>query len=113
MSRQFLAAVCVFDGLLTLLFTQAGMFFIGKTHADVSHGLTPQPLAFGMYSGNIGALGLLLAAALACHGLWSWRKYRTMAPQARLKPLESVVVATAPLLGALIGITLASVLVQM
>ena len=106
MSKQLTTAACAIDWLLALLFTQAGMFFVGKTHADVTHGIAPHELTFGMSGGNVAVLALILAAILVFHGLWCWRKFRTAVPQYALKPAEIALICAAPLIAIVIGVTL-------
>jgi hypothetical protein len=111
MYKQLTTATCAIDWLLALLFTQAGTFFVGKTHADSIHGVAPHELAFGMSTGDLAGLALILAVSLVLHGLWCWRRFKTLGPQHEPKPLEIALTVAAPLIGVIIGITLATALV--
>lgn len=111
MYKQLITAACAIDWLLALLFTQGGTFFVGKTHADSVHGIAPHELAFGMSTGELAGLVLMLAACLVLHGLWCWRRFKTLGPQHQPSSLEIALTSAAPIAAIIIGVTLGTALV--
>ncbi|MDB5814186.1 MAG: hypothetical protein JWN23_1303 [Rhodocyclales bacterium] len=106
MYQKLMTAACGVDWLLALLFTQAGMFLIGKSHADAVRGGTTPEFVRGMSTGALALLALVLAVSLILHGFWCWRRFKTLGAQHTPKPLEIALMLGAPLGALTIGVVL-------
>jgi hypothetical protein len=107
MFQKLTTAACAVDWLLALLLTQAGMFLVGKTHADAARGLATPEYVPGLSAGSLALLALALAVSLILHGLWCWRRFKALGAQHAPKPVEVVLILAAPVAALGIGIVLA------
>lgn len=107
MYRQLITAACALDFILALLFTQLGMFLVGRGHSLVQKGLASGEFAPGLSIANVAALALVLAVCLIVHGFWCWRRFKTLGPEHAPKPLEFVLSLAAPVAALGIGVAVA------
>ncbi|MDB5801212.1 MAG: hypothetical protein JWL63_2151 [Rhodocyclales bacterium] len=107
MFQRLTTAACAVDWLLALLFTQAGMFLVGKAHADAGRGGPVQEFVPGMSTGSLAMLALILAASLILHGFWCWRQFKTLGAVHSPKPMQIALMLGAPLAALAIGVVLA------
>jgi hypothetical protein len=107
MFQKLTTAACAVDWLLALLFTQAGMFLVGKGHADALRGGVVQEFVPGMSTASLALLALALAVSLALHGFWCWRRFKALGTQYVPKPFEIALTLGAPLGALIVGVVLA------
>ena len=107
MFQKLTTAACAVDWLLALLLTQAGMFLVGKGHADaVRGGVTPEFVP-GMSTASLALLALAMAVSLILHGFWCWRRFKALGAQHAPKPFEIALTLGAPLGALTVGVVLA------